>query len=220
MKKKLLSAVVLCTLGLVGCGEDTTDPGNEDTGPKYNTADKVKTHLEGKTMVMEGTNIPSHPNGYSEDVNYGSATQCYNKVTMQVAGGNFSVTSTLATVQDTGCDHVAAGELAFTSTAVLVENVKEDGSCFDITVSYNGFGQEGRGQISQDGTTAKLELFFTGQATGHRCADGALRSQSVTLSGTAFTGTAVQTYTLQYRRTEARTLSWRRRDGHDVVVAS
>jgi len=197
MKKKLLSAVMLCALGLVGCGEDTTGPDVEDTGPKYNTADKVKTHLEGKTMVMEGANIPTHPNGYDEDVNYGSATQCYNKVTMQVAGGNFAVTSTLATVQDSGCDHVAAGELSFTSTTVLVENVKEDGSCFDITVTYNGFGQEGRAQISQDGTTAKLELFFTGQATGHRCADGDVGAQTVTLGGNAFNGNAVQTYTLQ-----------------------
>jgi uncharacterized lipoprotein NlpE involved in copper resistance len=197
MKKKLLSAMMLCTLGLVGCGEEHDHDHDHDTEVKYNTADKVKTYLEGKTMVMEGANIPSHPNGFSEDVNYGSATQCYNKVTMRMAGGNFSVTSTMATVQDTGCDHVAAGELSFTSTAILVENVKADGSCFDITVTYNGFSQEGRGQISQDGKTAKLELFFSGQATGHRCAAGTVGAQTVTLNSNAFTGNAVQTYTIQ-----------------------
>lgn len=203
MKKKLLSAVVLCTLGLVGCGEDTTGPGNEDTGPKYNTADKVLTYLEGKSMVMEGANIPSHPNGINEDFLYDPSTQCYNKVTMRMAAGNFAVTSVRAVVEGTStqgtlgdCNRDNVRDtLEFTSVAVLVENVKEDGSCFDITVTYNGFSQQGRGQISQDGTKVKMELYFA--AEGHRCADGDLGASTVKMNGADFTGNAVQTYVIQ-----------------------
>jgi hypothetical protein len=78
-----------------------------------------------------------------------------------------------------------------------VENVATDGSCFDFTVTYTGFGQEGRGCISPDGKKAILELFFNGQATGHRCADGAVGSSGVTVNGNAFTGDAVQIYEVQ-----------------------
>ena len=49
---------------------------------------------------MDGANIPSHPNGYNQNINYGSATQCYQKVEMNVSGGNFAVTSTLGTLRD------------------------------------------------------------------------------------------------------------------------
>lgn len=204
MKKQLLSAVMLGTLGLVGCGGDTTTPGTTDTGPKYNTADKISTYLEGKTLTMTGDNIPSFPNGYDEDINYGSATQCYQSVTMKVAGGIYNVTSVLGTLRDAAsigakgtCDHATkANELNFSSTAVLIENVKEDGSCFDVTYTYTGFKQVGRGQITQDGQTLKLELFFENQATGIRCADGAVGAPTVIKGGTAFTGNAVQVYTI------------------------
>jgi hypothetical protein len=209
MKKQLLSAVMLCTLGLVGCDEDNNN-NNSDAGTdagteaKYNTVDKINTYLEGKTLTMSGANIPSHPNGYDEDVNYGSATQCYQSVVMQVAAGTYNVTSTLGTLRDasqTGsrgtCDHeTKATELKFSTTAVLIENVAADGSCFDVTYTYTGFKQAGRGQISQDGQTVKLELFFEGQATGNRCANGAVGAATVTLNGAAFTGNAVQVYTV------------------------
>jgi hypothetical protein len=204
MKKMLMSAVVLCALGTVGCGDDTGN-GPDQTGPKYNTAEKLATFFEGKTMVMQGDNIPSHPNGFSEDLDLGSVSQCYNKVTLSVAGGNYNAVSIRGTLRDTAtsgvkdCDHAtAAGEAGnFTSTAVLIENVKEDGSCFDVTYTYLGFKQEGRGVVSQDGKTVKLELFFEGRATGHRCAAGNVGAQTVTHNGTAFTGNAVQTYTVQ-----------------------
>jgi hypothetical protein len=205
MKKQLLSAVMLCSLGVVGCGDDQTGTPNQDTGPKYNTADKISTYLEGKTLTMSGANIPSHPNGYNEDVNYGSATQCYQSVTMQVAAGTYNVTSVLGTLEgapqpgNTGtCNHdVKSTELKFSTTAVLIENVAADGSCFDVTYTYTGFKQAGRGQVSQDGQTVKLELFFEGQASGHRCANGAVGSSTVTLNGQPFTGNAVQVYTIQ-----------------------
>jgi hypothetical protein len=201
MKKMLMSAVVLCALGTVGCGDDTGGP--DETGPKYNTPEKLATFFEGKTMVMQGDNIPSHPNGLSEDVDYGPASQCYSKVTLTVAGGNYTAVSLKGTWRDTAsgkdCDHsVSAGEAGnFTSRAVLIENVAADGSCFDVTYTYPSFKQEGRGVVSQDGKTVKLELFFETAATGHRCASGAVGSPSVLVGGKAFTGNAVQTYVVQ-----------------------
>jgi hypothetical protein len=84
--------------------------------------------------------------------------------------------------------------LSFNSTAVLVENPATDCSCFDITITFAGFSQEGRARVASGGGSVDMELFFGGQATGHRCADGAVGASSVTLNGTAFTGDAVQTY--------------------------
>ncbi|HLM47223.1 MAG TPA: hypothetical protein VK458_25370 [Myxococcaceae bacterium] len=205
MKKQLLSAVMLCTLGVVGCGEDNAGP-VVDTGPKYNTPDKVRTFLEGKTLVMEGANIPSHPNGISENVLFDPSTQCYNKVTMLVASGNLQVTSVRAVIEgattqgSTGtCNRAMVRDTLapFTSTTLNIENVKSDGTCFDITATYNGFAQEGRGVVTQDGTKVQLELFFSGQATGHRCVDGAVGAKTITTSRGAFTGNAVQTYAVQ-----------------------
>ncbi|QRN97101.1 hypothetical protein JRI60_50495 [Archangium violaceum] len=204
MKKQLLSAVMLCTLGLVGCGDDTTPtPGNPDTGPKYNTADKISTYLEGKTLVMTGDNIPSHPNGYSEDTNLGPNTQCYVLVTMTVAGGQYRVVGDLGTLRETSpgvqkCDRTTkSGQSDFTTKTVLIENVKEDGSCFDVTYNFGIFKQMGRGQVSQDGKTLKVELFFENQATGSRCADGEVGAPTVIFNKQPFTGNAVQTYTIQ-----------------------
>jgi len=207
MKRKLLSAVMVCALSLVGCGGDDTDPDpnpNPEPAKKYDTPDKIKAHLEGKTLVMEGVNIPTHPNGFNEDTNFGSATQCYEKVYMSVSGGNLAVTSTLgtlrnaATVGSTGeCEPVAAGNpLTFTSTAVLIENVQGDGECFDIGVTYPSFKQVGRGKLSNGGNTLTLELFFEGQAAGATCAAGAVGSASIKLNNADFTGNAQQVYTV------------------------
>jgi hypothetical protein len=204
MKKKLLSAVVLCVVGLVGCGEGE-EPINPPAVPKFDTADNIRTWLDGKKMLMEGTNIPSHPNGYDENVNYGAATQCYNKVEMVAASGNFAVTSTLGTLRnapatlDRGtCDRAApAGTpLNFTSNAVLIENVKADASCFDITITYQGFRQLGRGSLSADGKKLTLEIFLGDNISGANCASGAIGSATVVRGGTAFSGNAQQVYTV------------------------
>jgi hypothetical protein len=202
MKKNLLSAVVLCALGFVGCGgEDGTN--QPPPVPTFNTADNLRTWLEGKKLVMEGANIPSHPNGYDEDINYGSATQCYTKVEMNVAGGNYAVISTLGTLRDAPtvgskgtCDHAApAGNpLNFTSTGVLIE--PKDATCFDVTFTYPSFKQVGRGSMSADGKTLSLELFFENQAVGATCAAGAVGSKTVKLRGIDFTGNATQVYTV------------------------
>ncbi|WP_257459314.1 hypothetical protein [Archangium lipolyticum] len=205
MKKQLLSAVMLCALGLGGCGDDTTpNPGNNtNTGPKYNAADKISTYLEGKTLVMTGNDIPSHPNGYSEDLDLGQGTQCYVLVTMTVAGGDYRVISDLGTLRETSpgvrkCDRTTkSGQSDFTTQTVLIENVREDGSCFDVTYNFGIFKQLGRGQVSQDGKTLKVELYFENQATGSRCADGDVGAPTVIFNKQPFTGNAVQTYTIQ-----------------------
>jgi hypothetical protein len=205
MKKKLLSAVMLCALSLVGCDDGGTDPDpNPQPTQKFDTSDKIKAHLEGKTLVMEGINIPSYPNGFNQNTNFGSATQCYEKVVMNVAGGNLAVTSTLGTLRDaptpnsTGtCEPVASGNpLTFTSTAVLIENVQGDGECFDISVTYPSFKQVGRGKLSDGGNTLTLELFFENQAVGATCAAGAVGSGNIKLNSADFTGNARQVYSV------------------------
>lgn len=206
MKKQLLSAVVLCTMGLVGCGDDPVIVDPPDTTPKLDSQANILAFLDGKSMEMTGANIPSHPNGYNEDIDYGAATQCYQKVTMSVAGGNFKVDSIPGTIQNSPgpaqaggtCNHeLAKNPLSFTSTSLVMENVAADGSCFDVTFNFpGGLVQEGRGGFSADRKQLKLELFFKGQATSNRCANGAVGATGITLNNTAFTGNAVQTYVL------------------------
>ncbi|MFT3774123.1 MAG: hypothetical protein QM820_52830 [Minicystis sp.] len=183
------------TGGTGGTGGTASNP--------YDTADKINAYLEGKTLTMSGADIPTDPNGYNENINFGQATQCYNAVVMTPSTAMWHVASTLGTLNNapnTGdkgtCDHNTPGQmLAFDSTAILIENVSTD--CFDFTATFVGFSQEGRGQIAADGKTLKLELFFGGQATGHRCADGAVGAMTVQIKGAAFTGNAVQTYKVQ-----------------------
>ncbi|NTX10280.1 hypothetical protein HUA74_44275 [Myxococcus sp. CA051A] len=199
MKKKLLSAVMVCALGLVGCGDDDDkDPPVE--APKLNSSANILAFLEGKTLLMEGANIPSHPNGFSEDVDFGASSQCYQKVTMSVAGGNFKVDSVPGTITDGVCNHDAPkNPLSFTSNTVLIENVTSDGSCFDVTFTFpGGLVQEGRGGFTADQKTLKLEIFFKNQSTGSRCANGAVGAAgTVTLNGQSFAGNAVQTYAVR-----------------------
>ena len=136
-------------------------------------------------MVMTGTDIPSHPNGFNENLNFGANTQVYNKVSISTLASNFQVTTDLGTFNSTPdagivgmCDRATkSNTVSFTSTAVLIENVTNNGECFDITSTFNGFSQQGRGSISADGKTVTLEFFFN--ASGHRCADGAVGATGV-----------------------------------------
>lgn len=203
MKKQLLSAVVVCALGAFGCGGDDDNTPEPPAVPKFDKADNIYNYLEGKKLVMEGANIPSHPNGFSEDANYGASTQCYNRVEITISGRIFHVSSDLGTLKNPSdpatseCDHAAvSGNQKFDSTNVLIENVATDANCFDITVSFNGFSQTGRGKLSADGKTATLELYLGTQHSGNHCQDGAVGSQSVTTSQGAFTGNAQQVYTI------------------------
>lgn len=178
--------------GGVGGGESTLD-----------TVDKINAYLDGKTLTMGPDAVPTDPNGFNENVNFGNATQCYNKVTIKTSSALWNVTSDLGTLNDAPmagdvgtCDHATvSGTVMFDSTAILFENVTA--TCFDITATYVGFSQEGRGRFSADGKTVDLEFYFGGQAAGHRCADGAVGDPTVKIKGADFTGDAVQSYTVE-----------------------
>ncbi|MFP2904242.1 hypothetical protein ACLESD_04025 [Pyxidicoccus sp. 3LFB2] len=200
MKKKLLSALMLCSLGLVvGCGDDdgNTPPPTDNT-PKLDSQANILAFLDGKTVVMEGANIPSHPNGFSENLDLGPNSQCYSKVTILGGGQGVTVDSDLGTIQNGACNREAKRDgQPFATTSVAIQNVAADGSCFDVDFNFNGFAQQGRGSFSADRKTLKLELFFSGQATGNRCANGAVGApNTVTLNKAPFTGNAVQTYVI------------------------
>lgn len=201
-----MRALALLALTLSACGgEELYVDAPVTTAGRFASPSKLMAFLDGKTLNMSGARIPSHPNGYDEDLNFGQATQCYKQVTMRPGSGRVQVVSELGTLNgapmagDRGeCDHGSlSAQLTFDSTAVLIENVKEDGSCFDFTITYPGFGQEGRGSVDAEGTTLVLELFFKDQATGHRCAAGEVGAPTVTLSQRMFTGDARQTYTIE-----------------------
>ena len=174
--------------------------------PPIETVSDVFGLLDGKTLVMEGAQIPSHPNGYDEHVNFGQATQCIYRVSMKVQDRNFTVDTEMAMLEgapqpdDVGqCDRMTPnGEtFSFNTTTALIENVQPDGACFDITLTYPGFGQEGRGSFSADRETVTLELFFRDQATGHRCEAGSVGSSTILLNRETFTGVATQLYRLE-----------------------
>jgi len=204
MKTKLLSAVMTSALCLVGCGE--SDP--VDNTPNLSTSQGILAFLEGKTLTMEGEDIPSHPNGFSEDINFGASSQCYQSVTMTVQGGNFRVDSIPGTIdgapnagQVGTCNpEVPQNALSFTSTVVSIENVQGQGECFDVAFTFPGFRQVGRGRFSADRQTLDLELFFEGGATGANCAAGAVGSDTVNQvigdQSQPFDGNAVQRYTI------------------------
>ncbi|MDY7226368.1 hypothetical protein [Hyalangium rubrum] len=204
MKKKLLSAVVLCSLGIVGCGGDD-NTNKPPVVPKFNTSDNIRNYLEGKKMLMDGTNIPTHPNGFDENLDLGPNSQCYNKVEMVVGAGAFQVSSTAGSLKDVNpttkvgtCDNSQANGApqVFTTNAVLIDKVKEDASCFDVLFTYTSFKQQGRGSLSADGKTLSLELFFEGRATGATCEAGGVGSGNIVHLGQPFTGNAVQVYTV------------------------
>lgn len=182
-------------------GQNNPPPTTEGA---LDSASKLSAFLDGTTLTMEGSAIPSHPNGFNENVNFGQATQCYMRVVMKPLAGKINIASDLGTLEnapnsgDVGtCNRsTLSAALAFDSTAVLYENIQGDAECFDFTVTFPGFGQEGRGKISSDRKTLVLELFFKDQAVGHRCADGAVGSPSVTLNQNPFMGNAQQTYTI------------------------
>ncbi len=167
---------------------------------------QVLAFLDGHTLVMDPDDVPSHPNGYDANVNFGQATQCIHRVVMTVAAGNFRLVTELGTLRDAPqtedvgeCDRSTPdGQVfSFDSTAARIENVRDDGACFDITLTYAGFGQEGRGGFSDDRSTLFLELFFRDQAVGDRCADGDVGDRTITLNQEPFTGDAVQAYRIE-----------------------
>ncbi|MCB9538570.1 MAG: hypothetical protein H6704_20210 [Myxococcales bacterium] len=176
--------------------------GGTPAGPDVSTVALLEAYLDGKMLLMAGDDIPTDPNGFNENVNFGQATQCYHRIEMTVQGGAFNLTTTTGVLEnapengDVGmCDRDTAGvELMFQTTSYVIENLEGNAECFDITLTFMGFGQEGRGAVSPDGSELWLEVFFKDQAVGHRCADGGVGDQTVTLNGMPFTGDAVQVF--------------------------
>jgi len=215
--KTLSSALLAVTLFTVACGQGTTTPTDGGTTTvKLDTAARIDAFLEGKTLTMEGANIPSHPNGFNENQNFAASSQCYKNTIIKVGSSNYKVTAALGTIRalDGGtpafgevglCDKSTGGNFAADSTIVKYDNVKGNAECFDIDVTFNVYAQEGRGAILDAGVM-KLELFLKNQRVNMRCTDGNPGSGSVkTATRTPdggvgmpvpFTGNAVQTYVI------------------------
>jgi hypothetical protein len=180
---------------------------------QLDTPQRILNFLEGKTLTMEGMNIPTHPNGFNENVNFGANSQCYQKTVIRVMNGEFQVTSTPATINslDGGtlmlgqlgrCDRTMRGpmDLSFSSMGVTLANVQGNATCFDVDVNYGTFRQEGRATINAAGTEIVMELFFQNGAVNHRCTNGAVGSggvvQVVMGNMIPFTGNAQQKYVI------------------------
>lgn len=204
--KGLLILVVL-SLGNMGCRDVVVDLADRDGERVEQLADvsspgKILAFLEDRYMLMEADNIPTDPQGYNENINFGQATQCYHSVNLTVPDGQFRIESTTGVLEgapevgDVGsCDHSTPREnFLFTTTTAAIENVVGNAGCFDATFDFGSFMQEGRGRISDDQQVLSLEIFFTGQAIGHRCADGGVGDPTIDLNGAPFTGDAVQAY--------------------------
>lgn len=188
----------------IQCSTERCSPSDHTCAlsPRFDTAAKILSYLDQKTLLETGADLPSHPFGIVDNVNYGAASQCYSRIVLTVMGGvvhNRVTLGTLGNAPNPGdqgtCDHnTASSELAYSSTALSIDHVSGDGACFDIDVTYPAFGTVGRGTISADGRELRLELYFQGQATGQRCADGQPGAATVSLSGTPFSGDAVQIF--------------------------
>jgi len=183
------------------------------TALMLDTPQRILTFLEGKTLTMEGANIPTHPNGFNENVNFGASTQCYQRTVIRVMASEFQVTSVPGTLNSldggalmTGqvgrCDRTMRGPMdnMFTSMGVTLSNVQGNATCFDVDVNYGVFRQEGRATIAADGSTITMELFFQNGAVNHRCANGAVGATGVQLvvmgNMIPFTGDAKQKYVI------------------------
>ncbi|MEO1483788.1 MAG: hypothetical protein AAFU77_16895 [Myxococcota bacterium] len=201
MKLKSLVAPLALALVFAACGDDDGES-NDDMGPPdFTTGQNILNFLDGATLTMRGDNIPTHPNGFFEGLDAGAATQCYNETLITVASGQFSINSQLGTLEnlmpvgdfmigECNRDEVS-GPFSDVTTAVSFTG---DADCFDISVTYTGFAQEGRGSINADGTELRMELYFATQPAGATCGDGAVGDGADTVNGVEFTGDATQIY--------------------------
>ena len=94
----ILAAMLCAGLGTAGCDDDTDDDdadmmvGGEGEGEMtFPNPAAIEGYISGKTLVMAGDDIPSHPNGFSEDLDLGPNTQCYNRVALTFDGGAFNL---------------------------------------------------------------------------------------------------------------------------------
>ena len=66
--------------GSSGTGGGSSGTGGGTTAVQLDTVARVQAFLEGKKLVMEGANSPSHPNGLNENVYFGASTQCLSLI--------------------------------------------------------------------------------------------------------------------------------------------
>ncbi len=227
MKTVYGSLMAVVAMLVIACGGGTTptndggtgggsgggsggDSGVVDAGVKLDTGANILAYLDGKTLTMEGANLPASPNGYPSNVYYGNATQCYKNTVITVADGKLNVHADLGKITDGGVAVTTVGQagLCDTTTTTVYTNssnsvsfdalgkgVKNNGECFDFSVAYSGgVNQEGRGSVTAN--QLKLEIFFTGQFTGITCADGNPGSATIKKGGNAVTLNSVQTYVI------------------------
>lgn len=155
---------------------------------------------------MQGNDIPTAPHGYDRNVYFGASTQCYQRAVNVITGSTFATTITLGTWSSDGgipttgtygsCNiNLPSGApLNFTTVNSTIANVRGNADCFDLTLNYGAFTDEGRGSISADRRRVYVELFFSGQATGHRCASADAGFGHVTVNGQSLLLDAVQKY--------------------------
>jgi len=187
MKRVLTMAGLVCTVACTKAATETDAGTDAGVVMDFSTGRKILAFLEGKTLLMTGHDLPPYPFGMSEVFDLGADTQCYRAITIRVVNGAFGATvekGLLSAPGDAGreCDHTTTtSTTSFSSTPVLIDNVMGNGSCFDVTVDYGAFGEEGRGQMAPDGSAVTLELYFRGRASQHRCEDGVVGSGEVNL---------------------------------------
>jgi hypothetical protein len=164
-------------------------------------------------MIMEAANIPAYPNGFNENLDLGAYTQCYHKVTIATLSGAFTVTTEMGQFNkaDAGivgmCDHSikSAALTPVVTQGIIIQNIANNGECFDLDVSYGSYSQVGRGKISADGKTFTMELYLpTAKVSANRCADGAVGSKAKQTVGATtpptvvdYTNNSQQVYVLQ-----------------------
>ncbi|MFO0728479.1 MAG: hypothetical protein U1E65_32180 [Myxococcota bacterium] len=190
---------VLCVSG--NCGASNTC----EAGPRFDSVEKILVYLEGKTLLEVGASMPPYPFGLSENVNNGPASTCFTSITIHVQGGVLHNQTVLAQISgapnqgDTGvCVHSSPQQMVqYDSTSFAITHLRGNGACFDIDASYTILGTEGRGRIAADGSSMDLEIFYAGQATHHRCADGDVGTVGVVVSGVPLAGNAVQHFDLR-----------------------
>lgn len=226
-----LAAAAALSFALIACGDDGSSdvdsgvtpadggtdpdggngPADSGTAADLTSPTRILAFLDGKTLVMEGDNIPTHPNGFTENFDFGAATQCYNKTTITVSGGNFSVTSITGTLvgaaPNTTCNRSMPGTTVgpFSTNTITINNVNSPrADCFDVQLDFTGFSQVGRAKFAPDLSQVWMELYFAANSpSGHTCADGAVGPQTggvtQTIQGNVlpFTGDAVQKFVIE-----------------------
>ncbi|MEL6546408.1 MAG: hypothetical protein AAFQ82_17410 [Myxococcota bacterium] len=199
MKQKLmlLAGATALVLSLAACGDDeetdntnTNNNNNNSQALDFSSQTAILSFLDGKTMVMEGANVPA---GLKIPI-----TGCIDRTEIDIVSETLTVTSDVGAVVGDACDFTSVSTAdSFVSTAVSFTNVASDGSCFDVEITYPGLAQEGRGAINADGTEFLFEVFAVNTFGGIRCSDGNPGDDTVTFGGNATPTDVLQTYVIQ-----------------------